>query len=59
MKTLLSLSLVAGFLALGFAPTTASAEGWRRCKVVKVCHRHNGHRHCKFERICRHGHNHH
>lgn len=53
MKTLLTMSLVAGFLAVGLAPTTASAQGWRRCSVVKVCNWRHGHRHCRFERICR------
>lgn len=56
MKMLLSLSMMAGVLAMGFAPTTASAEGWRGCRSVKVCNWHNGHRHCHWERICRHHH---
>lgn len=57
MKSLLSVALAAGFLAVGFAPANeASAEGWRRCRVVKVCHWHDGRRHCRLERVCRHRH---
>lgn len=53
MKTLLSLAMAAGILSMGLAPTTASAEGWRNCRTVKVCKWHNGHRHCRIERVCR------
>lgn len=57
MKTLLSLSMVAGVLAMGLAPTTADAhDGWRRCRVVKICKWHDGHRHCRLKEICRHHH---
>ncbi len=60
MKYLLSAILAAGFLTAGFGPSSeASAEGWRRCRVVKVCNWHNGHRHCQLRRICRHRHHHH
>lgn len=58
MKTLLSLSMVASVLAMGLsaAPSEASADSWRRCRVIKVCNWHDGHRHCHWNRICRHHH---
>ena len=53
MKKLISLSMLAGILALGATSSVAQAEERERCTTVRKCHWDDGRRRCERERVCR------